>query len=269
MGLCGLHADSETLGLSLQLHALSCLMCTPMTKDLHRLMEAGRVEVGRVQTDIALRKPKSCVPERQRAFLTKADMASRRLWFLWSPKAAGLGCGCCGGCQFLDSSITRRPPRPSATVFTADHLSPALKRGTVSRDLGLHALKKSLQTVCISDMACPQVIHTGLQGYYDRLYQLDSSPSHPCTGSDTESFVSARASPDPSSESDTNEFYSLENVNEAGLEGHNLPGWRKPRSKVEECRNEPETDTVLEDLPSFLPSYNYQIIPLCVLSKVL
>ena len=219
MGMCELHAESETLGLSLQLHALSCSMCTPVAGDTQRLAEAGQVEVGLVQADITLRKPKDCVPERQLAFLRRADLSTRRLWFLWSEESSsgpGVSCGCWGGCQFLDSCISRHPPKPATTsaVYTSARHLPFLKSGTMCGPL--QALKKSLQTVCVGDVACPQLIHTGLQAYYDT--QSPWPPAPQTTGSDTESFVSARSE----SASDTNEFFSMENVNEAGLEGQSL-----------------------------------------------
>jgi hypothetical protein len=278
MGMCKLHAGSETLGLSLLLHALTCSVCMPMSGGTSRMLEVGRVEMGLIEGDIALQEPKDCVPERQRTFLRRADAATRRLWFLWDTSGGtGLGCGCCGGCQFLDGSISPRPPRPSTTCAgdTADHLLPSQKAGALAEAFGLHSLKTSLQSVCIRDVACPQLIHTGLLGYYNKCYEGEASPSQTLIGSDTESYVSARASPsDSGSLSNTNEFYSLENVNEAGLEGQTLLQWRRPKSKLEGDsatagkQREARPLLVEEDpLHPFLPSYVYQTIPIYVSIK--
>ena len=280
MGMCKLHAGSETLGLSLALHALTCSVYVPVSRETGRMLEAGRVEVGLVEGDIALREPKDCVPERQCAFLRRADMATRRLWFLWddhSSEDTGLGCGCCGGCQFLDGCILPRTPRPSTTcaVEMADHQLPAQKTTALAQAFGLHSLKSSLQSVGIRDLTCLQLIHSGLLNYYKKCYEGEgeASPSQQLPGSDTESFVSARASPsDSGSPFNTNEFYSLENVNEAGLEGHTLLQWRKPMSKLEgdgevhvAAVNQSEPHSLLEEedpLQSLLPTYVYQTIPL-------
>lgn len=284
MGMCRLHCDSETLGLTLQLHALTCLVCTPVTGDTRRLFEAGRVDVGLVQGDIALREPKDCVPQRQLAFLRRADTATRRLWFLWDEGAknhshggVALSCGCWGGCQFLDGSIQRCPPQ-STTTSAVYATVPSEKTGTLSWTFALHSLKKTLQSVCFRDLACTQLIHKGLLDYYDKRYPSvgEASPCQPSAGSDNESFVSARASPGNSgSQSDTNEFYSLENVNEAGLEGHSLPEqlWRKPRSSTETAGMKNEVHTLFhmlaeeDTLHPLLPSYVYRCIPFYISTK--
>lgn len=265
MGLCKLHCGSETLGMSVQLHALTCSVCTPEAGEARTLSEAGKIDIGLVHGDVALQEPKDCVPSRQLAFLKRADTCTRRLWFLWEE----VGCGCCGGCQFLDDCIKRRPPRlpSSCAVYNSECSLPS---GTLSRAFGLHSLKQSLQSISLHDLACPTLLHHGLLAYYDQRYQSvgDTSPSQPSAGSDTESFVSARGSPDDSrSQSDTNEFYSLENVNEAGLEGHTLPEqlWRRPRSKTEGGKKKSEAAPGLEEesaLHSILPSFVYHTIPL-------
>lgn len=267
MGLCKLHCDSETLGMSVQLHALTCSVCTPVASEPRTLSEAGRLDIGLVQGDIALQEPKDCVPSRQLAFLKRADTHTRRLWFLWGE----VGCGCWGGCQFLDDCIKRSPPRlpSSCAVYNSECSLPS---GTLSRAFGLHSLKQSLQSVSLHDLECPTLLHHGLLAYYDQRYQSvgDTSLGQPSAGSDTESFVSALASPDDSgSQSDTNEFYSLENVNEAGLEGHTFPEqlWRR-RSKTEGgnvSRKKSEAAHVLAEdstLHSILPSIVYHTIPL-------
>ena len=277
MSTCKLHAESETLGLSVQLHALTCSAYTPLPGDTQRLLEVGRVEVGVVQGDIALREPQDCVPSRQLAFLRKADMLTQRLWFLWHGEVdGGSVCGCCGGCQFLDGCIERRPPRPStgSAVYTAE---PPGKAESLARAAGLPSLRRSLQYTCLRSPSCLKLLHNGLLAYYEKRYlpvgEAVPSPTLPSASSDTESFVSAFASPHDSG-SDTNEFFSVENVNEAGLEGHTLPEqlWRRSRSKTvgEPVGVKPEARTLLQvlaeedPLHSLLPSHCNQTIPLYV-----
>ena len=241
MGLCKLHSEGETLGLSLQLHALSCSVYTPALGVAGRLSETGRVDLGLVELDMALREPEDCVPDRQLAFLKRADQATRRLWFLWNEDSNG-DCGCCGGCQFLDGCISRQP---LTAHCTADKSLPQTS--------GLQALKRSLQTVSVRDVACPQLLHSGLLEYYER--PAEASPAQPSTGSDTESFVSAQASLNSSPASDTNQYFSLENVNEAGLEGHTLPELVAQKNTQEGCNQEESlADNVLLSL---LPLYKY------------
>lgn len=261
MGMCRLHCDNETLGMSVQLHALMFSVCTSVAGEARTLLEAGRIEIGLVHGDIALQEPKDCVPYRQLTFLKRADTLTKRLWFLWGEE----GCGCCGGCQFLDGCIKRSPPRlpSSCAVYNSDYNLPP---GPLSRAFGVHSLKHSLQSVCLYDLACLFLLHHGLLAYYARRYQpvCDTSPSQPSADSDTDSFVSAQASPgDSGSQSDTNEFFSLENVNEAGLEGHTVPEQllRRPRGKPETVG---KSETVTEDgtLHSILPYFLYHTISL-------
>jgi hypothetical protein len=246
-GMCKLHAEGETLGMSLQLQGLSCSVATPVLGEPRRLAEAGRLVVGPVQVELSLREPEDCVPQRQWDFLRRADARSRRLWFLWAEQLQP-DCGCCGGCQFLDGFISCKPVLPPVTPPTTLDQRPA--NNTV-----LMSLKKSLQSVCLRDIACPHLLHTGLLEYYEGQYQ--SSPSQPSApGSDTESFASAKDSLSSEYNSDTNEFYSLENVNEAGLDGHTVPGnWR---SDMEEGREAGTQDP----LYSLLPSYKYSVLTL-------
>ena len=244
LGTCMLHSDSETLGLSLQLHGLTCSLYSP-SPDHHCLLQAGELDVGSVQGDITLREPLDCVPQRQRTFLRKADKRTRRLWFLWQEESGAelpahmVGeflCGCCGGCQFLDGYLQRRAPRhpSSCAVYAAEPPLPHrhLGAGTMARALGLQGLRRALHSACIRELECLQHIHLGLLNFCARRYPpvTEETPTagQPPISSDTESFVSALASQEDS-ESDTNEYYSLENVNEAGLEGHVLP--EQPRKK--------------------------------------
>lgn len=139
-------------------------------------------------------------------------------------------CGCCGGCQFLDGCIQRPAPKhpSSCAVYAAEPPLPHGRAGTgtMARALGLQDLHRALHSACIRELDCLQHIHLGLLSFCERRYppvpEETTAASQPSTSSDTESFVSALASQE-GSESDTNEYYSLENVNEAGLEGHVLP----------------------------------------------
>lgn len=245
LSTCLLHSDSETLGLSLQLHGLTCSVYIP-SPDHHCLLRAGELDVGSVQGDVTLREPLDSVPQRQRAFLRKADKRTRRLWFLWQEERGTelpehmegeFLCGCCGGCQFLDGYIQRRAPKhpSSCAVYVAEPPLPHghLGTGTMARALGLQGLRRALHSACIRDLDCVQHIHLGLLNFCARRYPAvtEETPTaqQPSISSDTESFVSALASQEDS-ESDTNEYYSLENVNEAGLEGHVLP--EQPRKKL-------------------------------------
>lgn len=246
MGLCKLHSDSEILGMSLQLYALTWSVYIPLPGETKRLAEVGRIDLGLVQADMNVHKPEDCVPLRQRAFLKRADMVSRRLWFLWNEDSNSLDCGCCGGCQFLNGHISRSSA-PSTIHYKHEKTLPQIS--------SLQSLKKSLQTLCIRDIECSQLLHSGLQEYYDGSSDLSSQ--HISPGSDTESFVSAQASLLSSNLSDTNKFYSLENVNEAGLEGHILPEMIK--QKQEEC-NQAEDPLLL----SLLPSYKYHHMSLYI-----
>ena len=67
-------------------------------------MECACVDVGKIQSDISLREPHLALPDRQQAFLRRADSTSQRLWFLWDDSYQ---CGCCGGCVYLDHYIQR------------------------------------------------------------------------------------------------------------------------------------------------------------------
>ena len=220
----------------------------PCVSEPHRLFEVGRLEVQDVQVELSLHEPEECVPQRQRAFLRRADMDSRRLWFLWAEDPSP-NCGCSGGCQFLDSSISREevvaPIRPDI------HHKP-------TNTAALLSLKRSLQAVSIQDLSCPHLLHHGLLACYERPSQ--PSPSQPPNGSDTESFISAKASLSSDSLSDTNEFYSLENVNEAGMEGHTLPDDLEGQREVQKGKAKRQRE--LDPLFSLFPSYKYHILAL-------
>ena len=67
-------------------------------------MGCGHADIGPIRGDVGLREPEQAMAERQLKFLRRADSRSSRLWFVWDDQYA---CGCCGGCQFLSSSINR------------------------------------------------------------------------------------------------------------------------------------------------------------------
>ena len=234
--------------MSLQLQGFACSVATPVAREPHRLAETGRLALGPLQVELSLQEPEDCVPQRQWDFLRKADMNSRRLWFLWTDKPTP-DCGCCGGCQFLEGFISRTPLLPP--------VSRPNEKATNSTFAA--SLKKSLQSICLRDLACPHLLHTGLLEYYDGGSQ--SSPRQAsAAASDTESFASAKDSLSSEYNSDTNEFYSLENVNQAGLEGHTIPAsWRIEKEKLmEEGRHTGGQDP----LYSFLPSYQFHVLAL-------
>ena len=244
--MCKLHAEGETLGLSLQLEGLTCSLATSIAGELRRLAEAGRLVVGPVQAELSVQEPQDCVPQRQWDFLRRADMSSRRLCFLWTEQSQP-DCGCCGGCQFLDGLISRQTlqPQVTTTIGLDSHQRPAHTAAL------LVSLKKSLHTMCLRDLACPHLLHTGLLEYYEGASKSSPNQCSP-PGSDTESFASAKDSLSSEYNSDTNEFFSLENVNEAGLEGHTFPtdNWRNEREQGREA-------AVLDSLYALLPSYKY------------
>ena len=94
------------MAVSLQLHHLTvtAFIATPTNNNI--LMRCGRADIGTIRGDIGLREPEEAMANRQFEFLKRADSRTHRLWFIWNRQ---YNCGCCGGCQFLSSSITRVP----------------------------------------------------------------------------------------------------------------------------------------------------------------
>lgn len=242
MDLCDLHSEAETLGLSLQLHGLTATTFIPAKSDPSCMLECGLLDVGNIQGDLNLREVEECVPKRQLDFLRKADRKTKRLWFLWKEEE-GLGpvggeilCGCCGGCLFLEGCIERLLPREKTeSVVYKQQLSSSDSASvmTASKSLGLQTLKKVLSTLSVKELECVLCLHQGLLGHYELRYgKLDDSAKEtdePArVGESTEespevsmisdgSFVSARSSLTSLTEDD--QFMSIENINEAGLEG--------------------------------------------------
>ena len=245
LGVCTLHSGVETLGLSLQLQGLTATSYVPSTSDLCHMLEVGQLDIGNVQGDIHLREQLECVPERQLSFLERADSATKRLWFLWREKSSTDVplCGCAGGCLFLDSSIERQLPREKNQSAVYSPLFPSLQQDTLSRHLGLQPLKKALLQSVACEVECIRSIHRGLLEHYSLRYgvkvepqSLDNSPQENMPGSrqslsltSEDSFVSARSS--LTSFFEHEQFVSLQNVNEAGVEGLAVAGQSKHKKK--------------------------------------
>ena len=236
-----------------------------------------------------LRKPLDCVPQRQKDFLRKADAHSKRLWFVWGEEREGegeeLACGCCGGCQFLDGCIQRLPPQPpsSCAVYVSELFLPpaSSSTNTFTKALGLHSLRKALQSAHVKELSCLQRIHRGLLGFYEKRYPPvtgNAAVGRPTSfiGSDSESFVSALASQEASDTdapaSDTGEYYSLENVNEAGLEGHTVPEQLRKRPRKSDAATKQSTPTLLDVMSedsviSVLPTHCNRFLTLPVRTR--
>ena len=127
------------------------------------------MDVGNIQGDLHLREQLECVPERQLAFLERADASTRRLWFLWRDKTSSdvALCGCCGGCLFLDGSVERQLPKEKIQSAVYCQLFPSLHDNTLSRHLGLQPLKKALLLSKACEVDCIRSIHRGLLEHYN------------------------------------------------------------------------------------------------------
>lgn len=245
LGVCTLHSEAETLGLSLQLQGLTATTYVPSTSDPCHMLEVGELDIGNIQGDLHLREQLECVPERQLAFLKRADGPTRRLWFLWKSEASGdvQLCGCCGGCLFLDGSIERQQPKEKIQSAVYCPLFPSLQ-DTLSRHLGLQPLKKALLASKACEVDCVSSIHRGLLEHYNLRYGLKTE-GQSSTGNSPQdissasrqslsltsdgSFVSARSS--LTSFLEEEQFVSLQNINEAGMEGVAVGGWSKHKKK--------------------------------------
>ena len=293
--MCTLHSEAETLGLSLQLQGLTATTYVPSTSDLCHMLEVGRLDVGNIQGDLHLREQLECVPERQIAFLERADEPTKRLWFLWKDKSATdlAFCGCSGGCLFLDGSIERQLPKEKIQSSVYCPLFPSLNQDTLSRHLGLQPLKRALLVSKASEVDCVRSIHRGLLDHYSLRYSvktegqtsLESSPQENSSASrkslsltSEESFVSARSS--LTSFFEDEQFVSLQNINEAGMEGVAVSGWSKHRKKPSAdlrplfvaVKNEPdlverEKEHVVNEYEEVLPTHILRPITLLVPMK--
>lgn len=202
LGLCMLHSDAETLGLSLQLQSLTATSFVPSKSDAHCLLQCGRLDLGNVTGDLKLRELDECVPNRQWSFLRRADEKSRRLWFLWkgeedggggegSARSGGVACGCCGGCLFYDGCIERSLPRQKsesavyATPFD-DVATPNARSAVASlskKPLGLQSLRKSLRLHSVRDVDCVVALHHGMLEHYRVRYHQPPPPPPSSSGS--------------------------------------------------------------------------------------
>ena len=126
------------------------------------------MDIGKIQGDLHLREQLECIPERQLAFLERADASTRRLWFLRRDKRSSdvALCGCCKGCVFFDGSIKRQLPKEKIQSAVYGQLFPSLHDNTLSRHLGLQPLKKALLLSKASEVDCIHNIHGGLLERY-------------------------------------------------------------------------------------------------------
>lgn len=167
MEFCNFHSEDETLGLSWQLQGLtvSCLLPDPQEPSLY--LRVGLVDCNTVQGDLSLREPMDCVPERQLAFLKLADARTQRLWFLWREDHAGQ-CGCCGGCLFMHSSISRKQvvSRSTSAVYRP-YFSPLT---SIPRHLAMQGLNDKLQRKGMYEVDSLWCLHDGLLSHYEARY---------------------------------------------------------------------------------------------------
>ena len=203
--LCTLHSNQETLGLSLQLHALTVTGFVSDPQEPSRLLQVGLFDINSIQGNLALREPGDCVPQRQLHFLKNADKRTQRLWFLWRRDSAAR-CGCWGDCFFLDGYL--QPRALTKCSESAVYGTQFASFPSVPRQLGLQRVKETLLTSHISHLDCLQIVHAGLLDHYHQRYssvtklpsfslssyiQQKDSRSSKMSVSDV-SFVSARSS---------------------------------------------------------------------------
>ena len=206
MTLCNLHNDIETLGLSLQLWKLTA-SCYTSHSDTSSQLECARADIGTVSGEIKLRERDEAMPDRQLAFLQKADRATKRLYFLWDESSP---CGCSGGCPFLDYHLhwptERDTPGDEHCTDTSryfsfnepsSHLSSYLKEDLSSLDPMPDYLDMS-SCSCIEQLHRVLLVHHGFSD--DELHntppasqaQLPDAVEEMSQGSD--SFWSAKSS---------------------------------------------------------------------------
>ena len=172
---CTLHCEEETLGLSWQLQSLTvtCLLPDPQEPTLQQ--QVALVDFSHLQGNMVLREPLDCVAERQLSFLQGADQRTQRLWFLWQEDSDNVACGCCGGCLFLDKSITRKPAihtRGQSAVYSSQFFPLT----SIPRHLALQGINQALATSSIYAVECIQSLHRGLCQHYHARYQERTVP---------------------------------------------------------------------------------------------
>lgn len=201
--MCTFHKNEETMTLSWQLQSLTVTGLLPDPQEPSVSLQVGFADLNNLQGSLTLQEPLECVPERQLNFLRKADIRTRRLWFLWNEE--GL-CGCCGGCLFMDSCITwNNPIARSESAVYGPQFAPF---PSIPRHMGFGGLDQTLLLSNISELECMWALHKGLLTHYQARY-VNKSPllkphlseersskamsSRPVSCSDA-SFVSARSS---------------------------------------------------------------------------
>ena len=200
-------------------------------------MECACVDVGRIQSDISLREPHLALPDRQQAFLRRADSNSQRLWFLWDDSYQ---CGCCGGCMYLDHYI-QRDDTPyqlqTSRYFSHDATGSPLSQPILSpsQDQTTIPLAPLPTALTFDNLSAIEHLHTVLLSHHQFIKSTqDSTPRQNITleegkvsngerlelihdeenlSQDSEgSFVSAQTSLDSyASFSDDDKFKSLQN----------------------------------------------------------
>ena len=205
--MCSFHDNDETMGISWQLQGLTLTGFLPDPQEPTLLLQVGLVDLANLQGSVLSHEPLDCVPERQLQFLKKADQRTQRLWFLWREDLSSV-CGCCGGCQFLDTQVSRKGlvSREESAVY-APQFAPLT---SVPRHMGFGVLDQTLLSSDVSQLECLQCLHKGLLEHYQARYAprvpVPARPSteeyfsssralsRPVSGSDDASFVSARSS---------------------------------------------------------------------------
>lgn len=208
--MCTFHDGDDTLGLSWQLQSLTVTGLLPDPQEPSLTLQVGLLDLNILQGNLALREPLDSVASRQLSFLRRADLRTRRLWFLWKEESLPVPCGCCGGCLFMKNCVTRKTPvvRSESAVY-APQFSPLT---SVPRHMGFGKLGETLLQSNISELECMWSLHKGLQDHYQVRYADKRSAhqapltlrpeersskvisSRPVSGSDDASFVSARSS---------------------------------------------------------------------------
>ncbi len=172
---CTLHSGDETMGLSWQLQSLTVTGLSPNPQEPTLQLQVALLDFSHLQGNMAMREPLESVPKRQLDFLMAADQKTRRLWFLWREDISAV-CGCCGGCLFMENSISRMPvlPRSQSAVYCAQFFPLT----SIPRHLALQGVNQALAASSISAVECMWSLHRGLTQHYQARYQDKPLPFH-------------------------------------------------------------------------------------------